>query len=189
MTHRPEAPTTDKRAETIRYSIGESSLGRVLVAQSESGIAAVLIGHEGDVLRQDLRRRFPQASLVEADAAQSAVSARVIRFIESPGRTLDVSLDLRGTDFQQKVWRTLRDIPPGETATYTEIATRLGLPTAVRAVAAACGANPLAVIVPCHRVVRSDGELAGYRWGVERKRALLDREAGSDYPTGAASSP
>ena len=182
MTHR-SGTTADSGAESIRFSIGESSLGRVLVAQSDRGIAAVLIGHDADALRRDLDARFPGASLVEARAETSAVATRVIRFIESPGCTLDVSLDLRGTEFQQKVWRALQDIPAGETATYTEIANRLGLPTAVRAVAAACGANPLAVVVPCHRVVRSDGALAGYRWGIERKRALLDREADSHRAT------
>ena len=176
MMHR-SGTTADTGAEAVRFSIGESSLGRVLVAQSDRGIAAVLIGHDADALRRDLEARFPRASLVETSAEASAVAARVIRFIESPGCTLDVSLDLRGTEFQQKVWRALQDIPTGATATYTEIATRLGLPTAVRAVAAACGANPVAVVVPCHRVVRSDGGLAGYRWGVERKRTLLEREA------------
>lgn len=183
MKPQPSDPGAVERSNDIRFAIGDSSLGHVLVARSDRGIAAVLIGSESHHLRADLLSRFPDAALIEEDAEQSAITVRVIRFIESPGRTLDVSLDLRGTEFQQKVWRELRDIPSGETATYTEIANRLGQPMAVRAIAGACAANPVAVLVPCHRVVRSDGQLAGYRWGIERKRALLEREAnGSAAP-------
>jgi AraC family transcriptional regulator, regulatory protein of adaptative response / methylated-DNA-[protein]-cysteine methyltransferase len=137
------------------------------------------MGDDRDALREDLRRRFPGVTLVDGQggSALGAAVAGVIRFIESPDRHLAMPLDLRGTDFQRAVWRALREIPAGSTASYTDIANRIGRPTSVRAVAQACAANPLAVVVPCHRVVRSDGELAGYRWGLERKRALLDLEA------------
>jgi AraC family transcriptional regulator of adaptative response/methylated-DNA-[protein]-cysteine methyltransferase len=161
----------------IRFVVGRSSLGLVLVARSDAGITAVLIGDDGEELRRDLQDRFPNTDLADGDAELQGVAAQVIAAIESPARTLDLPLDLRGTEFQRRVWQALRRIPVGSTATYTEIAMRLGLPKSARAVAQACAANALAVLIPCHRVVRSDGELAGYRWGIERKRALLDREA------------
>ncbi len=163
----------------IRIAITRSSLGRVLVAQSDRGIAGVLLGDDAAALRAEARRRVPAATLVEADDETHALAAAVVAAIETPALAGDLPLDLRGTSFQQTVWQALRAIPRGSTASYTEIATRIGAPTAARAVAQACAANAVAVLVPCHRVVRRDGALAGYRWGVERKRALLEREAGT----------
>ncbi len=164
-------------AEEIRYAIGESSLGLVLVAHSAAGVAAVLLGDDRGDLERDLRARFPDARIIDADAEVDAIAGRVIRHVESPRRALDLPLDMRGTAFQRSVWSALREIPAGATANYSEIAIRIGMPSAVRAVAQACASNALAVVVPCHRVVRRDGELSGYRWGIERKRALLAREA------------
>ena len=163
----------------IMFDIEPSSLGLVLVARSATsdGLCAVLLGDDRETLRRELQDRFPGATLIEGDAALHAQAMRVVELVESPERGLDIELDLRGTEFQRMVWQALREIPAGSTATYTEIARRIGRPAAVRAVGHACGANPLAVIVPCHRAVRSDGTLAGYRWGIERKRILLEREA------------
>lgn len=173
---------TDYRAggaAAIRFAVGECSLGSVLVAQSERGICAILLGGDPDALVRDLQDRFPRASLIGGDGDFEQLVARVVGFIEAPRIGLDLPLDVRGTAFQQRVWQALRQIPPGETATYAEIAARIGSPGAVRAVAGACAANALAVAIPCHRVVRTDGGLSGYRWGVERKRALLEKEAGA----------
>jgi AraC family transcriptional regulator of adaptative response/methylated-DNA-[protein]-cysteine methyltransferase len=150
----------------------------VLVAQSERGLCAILLGDDPDELVRNLQDRFPKATLVGGDAAFERLVAQVVGFIERPGKGLDLPLDVRGTAFQQRVWRALRSVRAGTTTTYTEIARRIGAPRSVRAVAQACGANPIAVAIPCHRVVRRDGALSGYRWGVERKRALLDREQG-----------
>ena len=163
--------------ETLRFAVGSCSLGRVLVASSEQGVAAILIGDEPQALLHDLQDRFPRARLVDGDADYAQRVAQVIGFVEAPGLGLDLPLDVRGTAFQQRVWQALRQIPSGRTTTYREVADMIGAPTATRAVAGACAANPIAVAVPCHRVVRSDGSLSGYRWGVERKRALLEREA------------
>jgi AraC family transcriptional regulator of adaptative response/methylated-DNA-[protein]-cysteine methyltransferase len=163
----------------IRFAIGECSLGSILVAQSERGVCAILLGDDPDALARDLQDRFPRATLVGGDPAYERLVAQVVGFVETPALGLDLPLDVRGTAFQQRVWRALRDIPVGSTASYSEIARRIGSPHAVRAVAGACAANMLAVAIPCHRVVRHDGELSGYRWGVPRKRALLDREARS----------
>jgi len=160
----------------IRFAVGECSLGSILVAATVRGVCAILLGNDPDALARDLQDRFPRADLTGGDAGFEQLVARVIGFVEAPGIGCDLPLDLRGTAFQQRVWQALRQISPGETASYTEIARRIGSPKAVRGVASACAANPLAVVVPCHRVVRSDGGLSGYRWGVERKRALLDRE-------------
>lgn len=165
-----------KAREEIRYAIGESSLGKVLVAHSDLGVAAVLLGDDRAELERDLERRFPNASLIDADAEVDALARRVIKHVEAPRRALNVPLDMRGTAFQRTVWNALRDIPAGATANYSEIALRIGMPSAVRAVAQACASNALAVVVPCHRVVKADGKLSGYRWGVERKRLLLERE-------------
>jgi AraC family transcriptional regulator of adaptative response/methylated-DNA-[protein]-cysteine methyltransferase len=162
----------------IRFAIGECSLGSVLVAASERGVCAILLGDDVDVLARDLRDRFPNAHLFGGGAEFDRLIAQVVGFVDAPGRGLDLPLDIRGTAFQQRVWQALRAIPAGSTATYTEIAQRIGTPKAVRAVAGACAANALAVAIPCHRVVRTDGSLSGYRWGVERKRALLDKEIG-----------
>ncbi|MBA3342754.1 MAG: methylated-DNA--[protein]-cysteine S-methyltransferase [Gemmatimonadaceae bacterium] len=163
--------------DEIRVAIRKSSIGLILVAHGRKGVVAVMIGDDRNALRSDMRIRFPLVSLVDGDSESDAIAARIIEFIESPSRALELPLDMRGSDFQREVWRALRAIPPGRTATYAEVARSLGRPSAVRAVAAACAANPLAVVVPCHRVVRSDGGLAGYRWGIDRKRALLAREA------------
>lgn len=169
----------DGGAETeIRFAIGECTLGSILVAQSARGICTIALGDDPDALARDLQDRFPKARLVGGDAGFEALVATVVGFVEAPALGLDLPLDLRGTAFQLRVWQALRDIPAGATASYSEIAERIGAPKSVRAVAQACGANALAVAIPCHRVVRSDGSLSGYRWGVERKSALLRREVG-----------
>jgi len=161
----------------LRFAVGKCTLGFVLVAGSDRGVCAILLGDDADVLRCELRDRFPKARLTGGDAAFERWVAKVVRFIEAPGQGLDLPLDPRGTAFQRRVWRSLREIPAGKTASYADIARRIGAPKSVRAVAQACAANALAVAIPCHRVVRSDGALSGYRWGVERKSALLQREA------------
>ena len=161
----------------IRFAIGECSLGAILVAQSERGVCAILLGDDPDALARDLQDRFPKATLIGGDRDYERLVAQVVGFVERPALGLDLPLDVRGTAFQQRVWRALRDIPVGSTASYSEIARRIGSPRATRAVAQACASNMLAVAIPCHRVVRHDGGLSGYRWGVERKRALLAREA------------
>ena len=172
---------TDYRAgganTEIRFAVGECSLGSILVAASERGVCAISIGDEPDALVRDLQDRFPRAKLIGGDEPFEQLVAKVVGFVEAPGVGLDLPLDVRGTAFHQRVWQALAEIPVGETASYAEIAKRIGAPKAVRAVAQACAANALAVAIPCHRVVRNDGALSGYRWGVERKRALLDREA------------
>jgi AraC family transcriptional regulator of adaptative response/methylated-DNA-[protein]-cysteine methyltransferase len=172
---------TDYRAggagAAIRFAVGECSLGSILVAQSDKGVCAILMGDDPKELLRNLQDSFPKAELIGADGAFEALVAQVVGLIETPGIGFDLPLDVRGTAFQQRVWRALREIPVGATVSYAEIARRIGAPKAVRAVAGACAANALAVAIPCHRVVRNDGALSGYRWGVERKRALLDREA------------
>lgn len=161
------------------FAVGDCSLGNVLVAQSERGICAILLGEEPSLLVKDLQDRFPSALLLGADRAFERDVAAVIALIDDPARErLSLPLDIRGTAFQQRVWQALRHIPPGRTASYSEIARAIGSPRAVRAVAGACAANALAVAVPCHRVVRQDGSLSGYRWGIERKRSLLASERG-----------
>jgi AraC family transcriptional regulator of adaptative response/methylated-DNA-[protein]-cysteine methyltransferase len=161
----------------IRFAVGECSLGSILVAMSEYGVCAILLGDDPDQLARDLQDRFPRAQLIGGDAEFEQLVARVVGFVEAPGIGLDLPLDVQGTAFQQRVWKALLEIPAGKTVSYTDIARRIGAPGSVRAVGHACGANSLAVAIPCHRVVRNDGGLAGYRWGVERKRALLQREA------------
>jgi AraC family transcriptional regulator, regulatory protein of adaptative response / methylated-DNA-[protein]-cysteine methyltransferase len=163
--------------QLIRFAVGKCSLGAILVAATDKGVCAIQLGDDADALVNELEDRFPKAQLVGGDAAFEDWVARIVGFVEAPSLGLDLPLDVRGTAFQQRVWQALRDIPPGTTASYAQIASRIGAPKAVRAVAQACAANPLAVAIPCHRVVRQDGGLSGYRWGVERKRALLDREA------------
>lgn len=160
----------------IRFAVAECSLGSVLVAQSPKGVCAILIGDDPDALARDLQDRFPKAELIGGDPDFERVVAAVVGFVENPRLGLDLPLDIRGTAFQQRVWRALRDLKPGETASYADIAAAIGAPKAHRAVAQACGANAIAVAIPCHRVVRTDGALSGYRWGVERKRALISRE-------------
>ena len=170
----------DGGAQTdIRFAVGECSLGSILVATSKRGICAILLGTDPDALARDLQDQFPRANLIGGDAGFEQLVSKVVGFLESPALGLDLPLDVRGTAFQQRVWQVLRKIPAGSTASYTEIARTIGSPRSVRAVAQACGANTLAVAIPCHRVVRTDGALSGYRWGVERKRALLEREARS----------
>jgi AraC family transcriptional regulator, regulatory protein of adaptative response / methylated-DNA-[protein]-cysteine methyltransferase len=161
----------------IRFAVGECSLGAILVAASECGVCAILMGDDPDALACDLQDRFRSAELVGGDAEFERLVAKVVGFVEAPRLGLNLPLDVRGTAFQQRVWQALQEIPVGTTVSYTEIAARIGAPRSVRAVAGACAANALAVAIPCHRVVRNDGGLSGYRWGVERKRALLDREA------------
>jgi len=163
----------------IRFAVGECSLGAILVAQSERGICAILMGDDPDALARGLQDRFPRARFIGNDAEFEQLIAKVVGFVEAPRLGLDLPLDIQGTAFQQRVWQALREIPAGKTVTYAEIAKRIGSPRAVRAVASACGTNVLAVAIPCHRVVRKDGSLSGYRWGVERKRALLEREVKS----------
>lgn len=161
----------------LRFALGECSLGSILVAASDKGVCAILLGDAPEPLLSDLQDRFPRARLIGGDADFERLTATVIGFVDAPRVGLTLPLDIRGTLFQQRVWAALRAIPPGATASYSEIARRIGAPKAVRAVASACAANCLAVAIPCHRVVRTDGSLSGYRWGVERKRALLDCEA------------
>lgn len=160
----------------IRFAVGQCSLGAILVAQSQRGICAILLDDDPDALVRDLQDQFPKAQLIGGDAEFEQLIAQVVGFIEAPSMGLNLPLDVRGTAFQERVWQALREIPSGATASYTQIAERIGAPTAVRAVAQACGANHIAVAIPCHRVVRRDGGIAGYRWGVDRKRELLRRE-------------
>ncbi len=162
--------------ERIRFAVGQCSLGAVLVAATARGIAAITLGDDPEALVRDLEDRFPAAELVGGDPGFETTVAAVVGFVEAPRRALDLPLDIRGTAFQERVWQVLRAIPAGETLSYADVAARLGAPKAVRAVAGACAANALAVAIPCHRVVRTGGDLSGYRWGVERKRALLERE-------------
>ena len=161
----------------IRFAVAQCSLGAILVAQSQRGICAISLGDDPDVLVCDFQAQFSRAELIGADVDFEILVAHVIGFVESPSIGLELPLDIRGTAFQERVWLALSKIPPGVTASYTEIAERIGAPAAVRAVAQACAANRLAVAIPCHRVVRRNGDLSGYRWGVDRKRELLRREA------------
>lgn len=173
-------PTEYKRGgegADIRFAIGQCALGAILVARSDKGICAIALADDPDTLVRDLQDRFPKANLIGDDAEFKQTVAKVVGFVEAPNKGLDLPLDVRGTAFQQRVWQALRDIPVGETVSYAELARRLGEPKAVRAVAQACASNTLAVAIPCHRVVKTDGSLSGYRWGVDRKRALLKREA------------
>lgn len=163
---------------TIRFAIAQCSLGAILVASTAVGICAILIGDDPDLLARDLQDRFPNAELIGAESDYEQVVAKVIGLVEAPEAGLDLPLDVRGTAFQQRVWQVLRSIPAGRTVSYAELAELVGSPNGARAVAGACAANPVAVAIPCHRVVRNDGGIAGYRWGVERKQALLERERG-----------
>jgi AraC family transcriptional regulator of adaptative response/methylated-DNA-[protein]-cysteine methyltransferase len=179
------APSTFRRGgagETIRFAVGECFLGSVLVAATERGLCSVLLGDDPGALIHELEDRFPQAELAGGDTEFGSVVARVVGLVEDPALDHDLPLDIRGTAFQRRVWQALQEISAGETASYGGIAAVIGSPKATRAVASACAANPLAVAIPCHRVVRSDGGPGGYRWGVERKQALLAREAASRPP-------
>jgi AraC family transcriptional regulator of adaptative response/methylated-DNA-[protein]-cysteine methyltransferase len=163
--------------EEIRFAVGQTSLGAIVVASTKKGVAAILLGEDPDELVRDLQDRFPKAHLIGADRDYEALVAQVVGFVEAPRIGLNLPLDVRGTAFQERVWKALQEIPAGVTVSYAEIARRIGSPNSVRAVAGACAANNLAVAIPCHRVVRNDGALSGYAWGVERKRVLIDREA------------
>jgi len=174
---RPADYRSGGRNAEIRFAVGQCSLGAILVAQSGRGVCAILLGEDPDALVRELQDQFPQARLIGGDRAFEQLVAQVVGLVEAPALGANLPLDVRGTAFQERVWQALREIPPGQTATYAEIARRIGQPAAVRAVARACATNVLAVAIPCHRVVRSDGALSGYRWGVARKRELLDREA------------
>jgi len=160
----------------IRFAVGQCSLGAILVAATDKGVCAIEFGDDPEALVRALQDRFPKAQLLGGDEAFERLVAKVVGFVEAPAQGLDLPLDIRGTAFQQRVWKAIRAIPPGATASYRDLAKRLGAPKAVRAVAQACGANDIAVAIPCHRVVRTDGSISGYRWGVARKRALLARE-------------
>jgi AraC family transcriptional regulator of adaptative response/methylated-DNA-[protein]-cysteine methyltransferase len=177
MIRRGHPATVATMNTHIHFDIGSSTLGQVLVATNEKGICAILLGNSAPTVTRELRERFPEAQL-ERDAARlTRVLPKVLAFAEGRSATLDLPLDPAGTEFQQRVWRALRGIPSGQTASYADIARRIDAPKSFRAVAQACGANPIALAIPCHRVVRNDGALSGYRWGVARKRALLEREA------------
>lgn len=176
----PSAFRRGGSGETVRFAVGECSLGAILVAATDKGVCAIALGDDPDALVHGLCDQFPNAELIGADVRFEGHVAAVIGLVENPQRGLQLPLDIRGSAFQQQVWQVLRDIPPGTTASYADIAERLGRPGSARAVARACASNRLAVAIPCHRVVRSDGSLSGYRWGVERKRRLLQRERGEE---------
>lgn len=164
----------------IMFAIAQSTLGALLVARSGRGLCAISLGDDPEALLRELQERFPRAELVGGDGGFERLVAQVVGFVEAPRLGLDLPLDIRGTAFQQRVWEALRKVPAGETVSYAEIAARIGSPRSVRAVAQACAANTLAVAIPCHRVVRSDGALSGYRWGIARKQLLLARESGAE---------
>jgi AraC family transcriptional regulator of adaptative response/methylated-DNA-[protein]-cysteine methyltransferase len=174
---KPQSFRGGGKGEVIRFAIGQCSLGSVLVATSEKGVCCITLGDNPDFLLEDLQNRFRKAEFIGGDMDFEKLVAKVVGFVEAPTLGLDLPLDIRGTAFQQRVWQALCEIPLGSTASYSEVAERIGSPKCVRAVAGACAANSIAVAIPCHRVVRTGGNLSGYRWGVARKRALLDREA------------
>lgn len=175
MPHRSLRPVFSKKL--LHYAIGNCPLGWILVAHSTVGLCAVILGDDPDALPGELQVRFPQADLIPVDPATDAYLGQVIGLIESPQAAVEVALDIPGTPFQQHVWAALCQVSPGKTTTYAEIASQIGAPGAARAVGAACAANPVTIVIPCHRAVGSDGNFTGYRWGVERKRALLEIEA------------
>lgn len=173
---RPRQYRAGGAGATIHFALGQCSLGAILVAQSEKGICAILLGDDPEALLHDLQDQFPKAQLIGGDSAYERLVAEVIGFVEAPALGLSLPLDVQGTAFQERVWQALREVPAGSRVSYTDIAERIGAPKAVRAVAMACAANHIAVAIPCHRVVRRDGDISGYRWGVERKQQLLKRE-------------
>lgn len=160
----------------LQFAIAPSSLGQILVAASEKGISAILLGDDPITLHSDLQKRFPNTDIQNGNSDFGATLAAVVAFVDKPQPEFSLPLDMHGTVFQRKIWQMLRQIPSGQTVSYGQLASLIGAPKAARAVASACAANPVAVVVPCHRVVRSNGSLSGYRWGIERKRILLDRE-------------
>lgn len=169
-------PVTNTLNADIDYTIGTSSLGLVQVAQTGAGVCSIILGDAEEDMFRELGERFPGKRLVKKDVDPYGWTGKIIDYIESPAGTFQIPLDLAGTAFQREVWDALCEIPAGSTLSYTEVAHKIGRPKAVRAVAGACANNKVAVVIPCHRVVRSDGSISGYRWGVERKRVLLDRE-------------
>lgn len=174
----PSASRRGEEGATIRFAVAQCSLGPILVAATAKGVCAILFGEEPDALVREVQDRFPRAELNGADPTFERLVARVVGLVERPDQPVDLPLDIGGTAFQQRVWEALRKIPAGQTASYAEIARAVGAPAAMRAVGRACGANPVAVAIPCHRVVATNGSLTGYRWGVARKRRLLARERG-----------
>ena len=174
---RPSAYRDGGKGVEIRFAVAETNLGPLLVAATEIGVCAIQFGDDAQTLVEALQDRFPRAKLIGADAAFEATVAQVVGYVERPRQDLSLPLDVAGTAFQERVWQALSAIPRGKTASYADVAAAIGQPSAVRAVAQACAANPTALAIPCHRVVRTDGSLSGYRWGVERKAALLRREA------------
>jgi O-6-methylguanine DNA methyltransferase len=164
-------------AEKIKFATGKSELGTVLVARSAAGVCAILIGDGAEVLRRDLAEEFTDAKLVRDDRALRTDLDKILTFIKTPAKGLDLPLDIRGTPFQRRVWDALLGVRVGYKITYAALASRIGEPHAIRAVANACAANAIALAIPCHRVLRSDGTLAGYRWGMERKRSMVEKEA------------
>lgn len=173
------------KPEAIRFAVGRSSMGAVLVGSSHAGVVAILIGDDQDALICDLQKRFPRARLVADDLAGKAVVAAAVGAVETPRSAFDLPLDIRGSHFQLRVWQALRSIPAGRTISYAALAASVGAPSATRAVAGACAANKVAVVIPCHRVVRSDGSHSGYAWGIDRKRTLLQRERDSSPLAGS----
>lgn len=172
-----EPTTVTSPADVLSYSIADSELGKVLIARSAKGVCAILLGDNAGELTADLTQRFPQAVIVKSDASLTADTEKVLRFIEKPSEGLHLKLDMRGTPFQRRVWEKLKAISVGRTVSYMELAKWINPLANPRAVANACAANPIALAIPCHRVVRSNGDLAGYRWGIDRKRALIQKEA------------
>jgi AraC family transcriptional regulator of adaptative response/methylated-DNA-[protein]-cysteine methyltransferase len=186
--HKPNKGS-DGPGELIRFALGECSLWSIIAAVTEKGICAILLGDNSSILRRELREHFKVARLVDSDQDLGPLMAEVARLVESPWLNLDLTFDLRGTSFEQRVWQAVREIPSGSTASYTDIAKRIGEPKKAFSVAEACASNMLAVAIPCHRVVRKSGALAGYRWGFKRKRALLAREAAQSRTGADASLP
>jgi AraC family transcriptional regulator of adaptative response/methylated-DNA-[protein]-cysteine methyltransferase len=182
----PVATRADDAVEIVSYGIGECALGKMLIARSASGVCAILLGDDREELETDLAARLPRARLVANRASVDDDLATVTRFVDQPGEGFHLPLDMRGTPFQRRIWEKLRAIPVGRTVSYSELARWVGPFTSPRAVASACAANPIAIAVPCHRAVRSDGELAGYRWGIARKRNLIRREATAGAGAGSA---
>ena len=177
LQHTTAATHADVAVDILFHATGECALGRVLVARSVDGVCAILIGADHDELQADLADRFPQATLVANEAVVHDDLAKAIRFVDNPAGGLHLTLDMRGTPLHRRVWEKLRAIPVGRTVTYTELARWISPLTSARVVAGACAANPIALAIPCHRVVRADGDLAGYRWGIECKRELIRKEA------------
>ena len=187
---KPSAYKNGAQDVRIRFAIAPCFLGLILVAATAQGICAIDFGDTIEALKENLRRRFPKAEVQGSDPGFTAMVAKVLAVLEEPHRgRLDLPLDVQGTAFQRRVWLALQEIPPGDTVSYTDVASRIGKPTAARAVARACASNPVAVAIPCHRVLRGNGQLGGYRWGLDRKRVLLERESKGSEQGGAQKDP